>query len=134
MNIQSHKRTLGVIHIVYGCMIAISFLFIGGVVNALFPFIAEEIAKDASSKNADEILLLVSGIIRSIFILLLIFSALPSIIAGVGLVSNKNWGLVMGLIAGCISIFGFPFGTAVGIYSIYVFVINNRQKHEQNQG
>ncbi|MEQ9466434.1 MAG: hypothetical protein RLN88_03430 [Ekhidna sp.] len=133
MDIQSHKRTLGIIHIVYGSLIAIAFIFIGSFVSLIFPFIADEIAKDVGN-DADEILLMVTSIIRIVFILLLIFSALPSIIAGIGLLQNKSWGVVIALIAGCISIFSFPFGTAVGVYSIYVFVENNKHKNEQDQG
>ena len=114
MDIQSHKRTLGIIHIVYGSLIAIAFVFIG-------------------SFDADEILFMVSSLIRTIFILLLVFSALPSIIAGIGLLQKKSWGVVIALIAGCVSIFSFPFGTAVGVYSIYVFVENNKHKNDQNK-
>lgn len=132
MDIQSHKRTLGIIHLVYGSLIAVAFIFIGSFITMLFPFIAEEIANDVGN-DADDILLFVESIIRTVFILLLIFSALPSIIAGIGLLQKRNWGLVVALIAGCVSIFSFPFGTAVGVYSIYVFVENNKRKDDQNQ-
>lgn len=133
MDIQSHKRTLGILHIVYGSLITVAFIFIGSLISILFPFISEEVAKDMGN-DADEILFMVSSIMRTIFILLLIFSALPSIIAGIGLLQKKSWGVVIALIAGCVSIFSFPFGTAVGIYSIYVFVENNKYKNDQNQG
>ncbi|MEP0987039.1 hypothetical protein [Ekhidna sp.] len=132
MDIESHKRTLGIIHIVYGSLIAITFLFIGSLVSILFPFISEEIANDVG-RDADEILFMVSSIIRTIFILLLIFSALPSIVGGIGLLQKKSWGVVIALIAGCVSIFSFPFGTAVGVYSIYVFVENNKRKNDQDK-
>ncbi|SNS86010.1 hypothetical protein SAMN05421640_1560 [Ekhidna lutea] len=133
MDIQSHKRTLGILHIVYGSLITIAFIFIGSLVSIMFPFIADEIAKDVGN-DADEILFMVSGIIRTVFILLLIFSAVPSIIAGVGLLQGKSWAPVIALIAGCICIFSFPFGTAVGVYSIYVFVENNKANNDQNKG
>ncbi|WP_370087933.1 hypothetical protein [Ekhidna sp.] len=133
MDIQAHKRTLGIIHIVYGSLIAIAFIFIGSLVSILFPFISEEIAKDVGN-DADEVLFIVGSIIRTVFILLLIFSALPSIIGGIGLLQKKSWGVVMALIAGCVSIFSFPFGTAVGVYSIYVYMENNKHKNDQNKG
>ena len=132
MDIQSHKRTLGIIHLVYGSIIAVAFIFIGSLVTMLFPFIADEIANDVGS-DADEILLLVESVVRTVFILLLIFSALPSIIAGIGLLQKKSWGIVIALVAGCISIFSFPFGTAIGVYSIYVFVENNKVKNDKDQ-
>lgn len=132
MDIQAHKRTLGIIHIVYGSLIAVAFIFIGSLVSILFPFISEEIAKDVGN-DADEVIFIVSSIIRTVFILLLIFSALPSIIGGIGLLQKKSWGVVMALIAGCVSIFSFPFGTAVGVYSIYVYMENNKHKNDQNK-
>ncbi|WP_462250570.1 hypothetical protein [Ekhidna sp.] len=132
MDIQAHKKTLGVIHIVYGLLLAITFLFIGSFVTMLFPFIAEEIA-DEVGNDADKVLILVESIVRTVFILLLIFSALPSIIGGIGLLQQKNWGVTIALIAGCISIFSFPFGTAVGVYSIYVFVENNKANRVENK-
>ena len=132
MDIQAHKKTLGVIHIVYGLLLAITFLFIGSFVTMLFPFIAEEIA-DEVGNDADKVLILVESIVRTVFILLLIFSALPSIIGGIGLLQQKNWGVTIALIAGCISIFSFPFGTAVGVYSIYVFVENNKANRVGNK-
>ncbi|MEO9484415.1 MAG: hypothetical protein ABJG47_13245 [Ekhidna sp.] len=133
MDIQSHKRTLGIIHLVYGSLIAVAFIFIGSFVTMLFPFIAEEIA-DEVGNDADKVLLFVESIIRTVFILLLVFSALPSIIAGFGLLQKRSWGIVIALIAGCVSIFSFPFGTAVGVYSIYVFVENNKAKRDEDQG
>ncbi len=133
MDIQSHKRTLGILHIVYGSLVGITFLFIGSLITILFPFIADEIASDVGG-DADKALLLVSSILKVVFVLLLLFSALPSFIAGIGLIQKKEWGIMLALVAGCISIFSFPFGTAVGVYSIYVFVENNKQKrNDQNQ-
>ena len=134
MDIQSHKRTLGIIHIIYGSVVAITFLFIGSLITILYPFIADEIVNDVGG-DADKALYLVSSIIRVVFILLLLFSALPSFMAGIGLLQKKDWGIVLALVAGCVSIFSFPFGTAVGVYSIYVFVENNKQKrNDQDQG
>lgn len=132
MDLQAHKRTLGVIHVVYGLLLAVAFLFIGSFVTMLFPLIAEEVA-DEVGNDADKVLLLVESIVRTVFILLLIFSALPSIIAGIGLLQQRNWGVTIALIAGCISIFSFPFGTAVGVYSIFVFVENNKANRDKSQ-
>ena len=55
MDLQSHKRTLGIIHIVYGSLTAIIFIFIGSFISLLFPFLTEEIANDVG-KDADEIM------------------------------------------------------------------------------
>ena len=133
MDINAHKRTLGIIHLVYGLLIMVTFIFIGSFIAVLFPLIADEIANDVG-RDADKVLLFVESLIRTVFILLLIFSALPSIIAGIALLQKKEWGIILALVGGCVSIFSFPFGTAVGVYSIYVYVANNKAKNDQNQG
>ncbi len=122
MKIESHKKTLGIIHIVYGLSIGITFILIGSATPIFYPFLASEIAKNADN-NSDDILSMVNSISKSTFVLLLIFSPLPSVIGGIGLIQKKTWGIVITLIAGGISIFSIPFGTALGVYSFYVLLI-----------
>lgn len=133
MDIQSHKRTLGIIHIVYGSMIAVLFLFVGAIISTFAPFIAEAIMEN-EGREAAVILELAAGIIRIVIILAFIFTALPSIIGGIGILQHKSWGLIIALISGCISIFSFPFGTALGVYTFYVFIENNKIKNDKDQG
>lgn len=133
MDIVAHKRTLGILHIVFGAFLSIVFVFVGSLISILYPFIADEIGNEVG-RNGEDLFLLVTSIIRTVFILLIIFSALPSIIAGIGLLSKKSWGPLLALIAGCICIFSFPFGTALGVYSIYVFVENNKIANDEDKG
>lgn len=131
MDLQAHKRALGIIHLVYGSITAVIFLLIGAFFDAFFPFIVEAIQED-SGREAADIFVAVQTLLKSIFYVLLFFCALPSIIGGIGVLQKKNWGMVFALIAGCISIFSFPIGTAVGGYTIYVFIEDNKQKNEKN--
>ena len=133
MNLDSHKKTLGILHLVYGIFTALVFLFIGSLASIFIPFIEEAIIAE-EGPGAEKYIDLITGVIQTAFLLLLIFSAIPSIIGGIGLVSKKSWGLVIAMIAGCISLLSFPFGTALGVYSIYVFVNNNKQKVELSEG
>lgn len=133
MDIQAHKRTLGIVHIIYGSMIAVIFLFIGAIITTFAPFLAEAIMEE-EGREAAVILELAAGIIKVVIILAFIFTALPSIIGGIGILQKKSWGLVIALISGCISIFSFPFGTALGVYTFYVFIENNKQRNDENQG
>ncbi len=134
MDIQSHKRTLGIVHIVYGALTALIFVFIGVIISTFLPLIMEAIVEEEGPEGA-MIFEMVAGIIKTVFTFIFLLSALPSIIGGIGLLQGKNWGLMVALIAGCISIFSFPFGTALGVYSLYVFIENNKQrKNDENQG
>ncbi len=128
MDITSKKRTLGILHIVYGTFNALIFIFLGVLISTFAPFIMEIIAEEEGAEGA-MVFELVANIIRVVFTFIFILSALPSIIGGIGLLQGKSWGLTVTLIAGCVSIFSFPFGTALGVYSIYVYVDNNKQKH-----
>ncbi|MEM6738376.1 MAG: hypothetical protein AAF620_20145, partial [Bacteroidota bacterium] len=121
MNIQSHKRILGILHIVYGSLTALLFVFIGVIISSFLPFIIEAIVEDEGPETA-MIFEMVASIIRTVVTFIFILSAVPSLIGGIGLVQGKNWGLTLCFIAGCISIFSFPFGTALGVYSLYVFI------------
>jgi hypothetical protein len=42
------------------------------------------------------------------------------IIAGVGLLARKPWARTMVIVFGCLSLVSFPFGTALGIYTLWV--------------
>ena len=65
--------------------------------------------------NGATILSLIADILAIVFIII----SVPGILAGMGLYKRKEWARVMTLILSVIEIFSFPFGTAIGIYSIW---------------
>ncbi|MFK7953241.1 MAG: hypothetical protein AB8B73_10385 [Ekhidna sp.] len=133
MNLQGQKRIVGIIHIIYGLITIIFFLLIGAFFDAFFPFILEAIEED-SGKEAANIVKAVKDLIRSVFYILLAFCTLPSIIGGIGLLQKKSWGMTVSLIAGCIAVFSFPIGTAIGGYTIFVFIQDNKNKNDEAEG
>ncbi|GAB4237692.1 MAG: hypothetical protein Tsb0034_12960 [Ekhidna sp.] len=133
MDLQAHKKTLGIVHLVYGIIVFLLFAFVGVLASTFAPFIAEAIAEEDGKQGA-VVFEMIANVVRLVLTLALIFSALPSIIAGIGLLQRKNWGIIMALIAGCICILSFPFGTALGAYSIFVFIENNKAKNDKDQG
>ena len=68
--------------------------------------------------------------IRFIAIGIIILFSIPSIIAGIGILNNKKWALTLALVLGCFKLFSFPIGTAIGIYTIWVYSENH--KHPTN--
>jgi hypothetical protein len=54
-------------------------------------------------------------------------------IAGAGLLLGKPWALTLALVMGCFKLFSFPFGTALGIYTIWVYAENHRQQQATPQ-
>lgn len=66
-----------------------------------------------------EMILNVIAKIAGTFLVLL---SIPGIIAAMGLYRRKEWARILTLILSVIGIFNFPFGTAIGIYSIWVLI------------
>jgi hypothetical protein len=54
-----------------------------------------------------------------IAILVAIFSV-PNIICGWGLLRRKSWSRVFALVLGCLGLLSFPFGTALGVYTLWL--------------
>lgn len=127
MTISSHKRTLAIIHLTVGFLK----LFIFGLLSVFFaaikPFIESKILEE-NGADGTWIFQLVSSAFFGIIVIAIIFSAIPAIVGGFATLKNKNYGMVLLVIAGCISILSFPVGTAIGAYSIYVFVENQREE------
>lgn len=65
---------------------------------------------------------MILSIIANIAATILIILSIPGIIAGFGLYKHKEWARILTLILSVIGIFNFPFGTAIGIYSIWVLI------------
>jgi hypothetical protein len=48
--------------------------------------------------------------------------AIAGLIAGWGLMARCPWARMLAIVLGCISLIHFPFGTALGIYTLWVLV------------
>ena len=55
----------------------------------------------------------------------LLVKAIIGIAAGVGLLQRQPWGRTLGIVLGIISLFNVPFGTALGIYTLWVLMSPN---------
>ena len=120
---ETHKRVLGILYIVSGAMHILIMLFLSALLSLLLPFIFENAKLDEQ-----RILLYVVPFIRIIGVITVLLFALPSIIGGMALLNKKKWGLTLVLILGCFKLFSFPIGTALGVYTIWVY----SEDHKQN--
>lgn len=113
---ETHKRVLGILFIVHGFFQAIGMLILSIFLSALLPFILAE-----ADTEAQEILEWVLPSIQIISFVVILLLAIPSIVGGIGLLNQKKWALTLCLVLGCIKLLSFPLGTALGIYSIWVY-------------
>lgn len=87
--------------------------------NLLVAFVTFSILKlvggFVDDANGSTILSLIADIFAIVFIVI----SFPGIMSGLGLYRRKEWGRILALILSVIELFSFPFGTAIGIYSIW---------------
>jgi hypothetical protein len=113
---ETHKRVLGILYIVSGSLHILIMLFLSALFSILLPFIFEHAKLDEQW-----ILVYIVPFIRIIATITVLLFAIPSIISGIALLNKKKWGLTLALVLGCFKLFSFPIGTALGIYTIWVY-------------
>jgi hypothetical protein len=123
---ESHKRILAILYIISGVLQIIVMLIVSSFISIFMPYLAEQ----AGSEGAWVFEWLVPFIQIIAFIIISLFS-IPSIIGGIGLINNKSWAMILVLILGCFKLFSFPIGTAIGIYTIWVYSENNKQSQQK---
>src|SRR4051812_36694199 len=112
---DQHRKVLGILYLVFGAMWAIGALvllglFVGGVIH---PDPGEQLAFQTMAVA---------------LVTLLVVLAAIGISGGVGMLKRRSWAKVPVLIAGLASLFTFPVGTVLGIYTLWFwFQPNVRQ-------
>jgi hypothetical protein len=119
---ESHKRILGIIYIVTGILLLFGMMVASFFISLIIPWLAD------SAGDGQWVFTWLVPVFRTIAIMICVFIALPSLIAGWGLLNGRAWAMTLALIVGCLRLFSFPIGTAIGIYTIWVYVEDGRQK------
>ncbi len=116
---RDHVRILGILNIVMGCLTAligvVLFLVLGGAAGVIS---AANVSDFESGQAAGPILAIVGVCIGVFFIVL----ALPSIIGGWGLLNFRPWARILVIVLSVLHLFNFPFGTALGVYGLWVLL------------
>ena len=117
MNIDKHISVLGILHIVLS-----SFALLGGIIVLVIFSGLGIVLSQVDSADAMENQV-ASGVIFAVGTLiagLLLIISIPGIVAGIGLLRRKEWSRILALIVGFLNLLNIPFGTALGIYTIWV--------------
>jgi len=122
--LDGHKRVLGILYIISAAFLMLGMFLLNTLMSLIFSFAFDEMNGE-EQKVAEFVMALVAylpGII-------LLFFALPTLIAGIGLLAKQRWAVVLSLIVGCLKLFSFPIGTAIGIYAIWIFSEDQKLSH-----
>jgi hypothetical protein len=115
----THVKVLGVLNIVLsalGILVGVLLLLVFGGIAGLV----------GMADHSDDRLIAVpilGGIGVLIFILVMVLS-IPGIVTGVGLLKLRPWARILGIVISALNILNFPFGTAVGVYGLWVLLAN----------
>ena len=113
---RDHIRTIGILNMVMGGLAALigiaGFFILGGIAGAV------GFSGDSDSRMAAPILATI-GLGIAIFFMVL---ALPSLIAGWGLMNFKPWARVLMIVVSFFHLFNIPIGTALGVYGLWALL------------
>jgi len=110
MTKNEHVKILGILHIARGVIVLLvgiaGFVVLAGI----------------GAISGDSTAFGVLGLIGTIGLALMGLLAVPSVVAGIGLLMRKEWGRIVAIVVGILSLIDIPFGTALGVYTIWALM------------
>ncbi len=112
---DTHVRVVGVLYLglgVLGVLFA-ALMLIG------FGGVAGIISSTADSEDA-AIAIPILSVVGTFAIIFIAAFSFPAVIAGIGLLYFKPWARILGIVLSAIALLGFPWGTILGVYGLWV--------------
>jgi hypothetical protein len=112
----THVKLLAWLNIIYGGLIAVAGLVVFLIMGGIAGFVG------ASASPDDRVAVPILGMIGGFVFIVLLVLSLPSIVTGIGLLHYKPWARIVGIVLSALHLPGIPFGTALGIYGLWVLL------------
>lgn len=107
---EKHVTILGVLYIVFGAL---------GILVAIIVSVA---VVGGGLLSGEQETIAVTSIVGPIIAFFLILVSAPGIIGGIGLLNRQSWARILVLVLGFLKLINIPFGTILGIYTIWVLM------------
>lgn len=104
---QQHITILGVLYIILGGL---------GVLAGVIVFVA---VAGGGMISGDTEAMAITAVVGSAIAIFLFLISVPGVIGGIGLLQRRSWARILVLILGCLNLLSIPFGTALGIYTLW---------------
>lgn len=117
--VQNHIRMLGILWIVVGCLRLMGIGWLWFVGREVVPSILSSIVP--SFTIGSPLSRVVEGGLAFASALIVVQAAL-AFFAGWGLLERQSWARIVAIIAGVLSLWHIPFGTALGVYTLWVLL------------
>ncbi len=113
---DQHVTILGILHIAWaaieilGAMIVFMVIAGGGILSG------------------DVDIMTITVTIGTLISFFLVVTALPSLVGGIAILKKREWGRILTLVMGFFHMLNIPFGTVLGIYTIWVLLNNETRR------
>ena len=124
--LDNHKRILGILYLISGVLSVFGMLLLNAFFSVIFSFALQDVNED--ERQAVEFAM---SIVQYVPVFVILFFSVPTLIAAFGLLTRKTWATLFALIVGCLKLFSFPIGTAMGVYSIWIWSEEEKLKKSQ---
>jgi hypothetical protein len=118
--VANHISLLGALWIVYSSIALIAGVFVFFIGKVIIAFVLTQHPAPPDGPP----LFFLRPLLTIVGLLIIAYGAL-GFAAGWGLLRRESWGRLLALIAGCIALIKVPFGTALGIYTLWVLMPQN---------
>jgi hypothetical protein len=118
--VQEHVHLLGILWLAMSAFNAVGGVVLYVVANTVFAHLNQLGAPEAPTAFLRPLL--------SVIGILVLAKAACGFIAGYGLLQRESWGRVIALVLAFISLFHVPFGTALGVYTLWVLIPSRSQE------
>ena len=112
---ESHIKIVGILHIVLSCMGVLAAV----VVLLVFGGLAGVVGVSDHTGDSAAAVPILGGIGGILFVIIMAVSV-PGLIGGIGLLKMAPWSRILMIVISVIDLFNIPFGTALGIYGLWV--------------
>ncbi len=119
--VRNHAHLLGILWLAISALNAVGGVILLIVAGTLIPHLHEMGAPPEMPLGFFGSLLTVLGII-------VLAKAALGFIAGYGLMHHEAWARIVALVLAFISLFNIPFGTAIGVYTMWVLLPSESQR------
>ena len=113
--VAEHIRLVGILWLALSALNALAALFLFGISNVIFLRAGNFSGRPNIPAGFIHIVLAVIGII-------LMAKAAAGFLAGWGLLQRQSWARLLTIVLSFLALFNVPFGTALGIYSLWVLL------------
>jgi hypothetical protein len=121
IKLDGHKKVLGILYVISAVLTITAMVLLKAILTIVFSF-----ALDKADPDDRAVIDMILSLVQFLPYLVVIFISIPTLIAGIGLLTHQRWAPLMAVIMGCLKLFSFPIGTAIGVYAIWIYAEDHK--------